>query len=377
MKEFPMVRSWRAAITGVIAVAVPLLALSLTPLTGIYAAMLTILFLPAALCITGLTGGLAPMLLGAASGIYAMHILAGQQGALLAAVYVLPIVAAFLLLIGYRVPFWKSCGWMIGVHVLALTGVYLLLQQMTGQSLYTAAGDAVMNALKEWELGDTMLYQFYSAGMLTLPEELSENALLQIGDAYMLSPAARADLLLSMRSFVQSGLATLLPSLIVTQSILGGVLCLLLSVRFGYLAAERRAFRSGDESAYAPGDAGKKPQLDFPTLGMPPLSLWHLPRGTGWKVGAALAAGYLLQGGSSAPMVIAGIILYSAATAIFTLQGAALINFMQKTRGIKRVWRIIVPILLMLLSVLSLIGIFDQIVNIRGLRKPREPKEDE
>lgn len=377
MKDFPLIRSGRTAFIGVLAVALPLLLLSLTPLTGVYAAMLVLLLLPAGLCIAGTTGGLAPMLLGAAAGIFSMFLLAGQQGALLASVYVLPILAVFILLFQFKIPFWKSCAAMIGVHVVALAGVYLLLQQMTGNNLYVAAGDTVMRALENWELGDTMLYQFYATGMITLPQEMEGSAVLESGAmGIILSPEARADLLLSVRSMVQSTLAALIPNLIVTQSILGGVLCLLLSIRFGYIAAERREFLKNP-----PADTeGETPALrkpDFPTLGMPPLSLWHIPRGMGWQVGAALIAGNFLQLSASAPLAIAGIILYGAATALFTLQGAAMINFTQKTRGVKRHWRIIVPILLMMFSVLSFIGIFDQIVNLRGLRKPREPKEDE
>lgn len=376
MKDFPFIRTGRGAIIGFIAISAPLLLLSLSPLTGIYAVALVLLLLPAGLGIVGLTGGLAPMLAGAAAGIFSMFLLAGQPGALLSAVYVLPILAAFVLLFQFRVPFWKSCACMIGVHVLSLAGVYLLLQQMTGNNLYTAAGDAVMTALENWEMGDTMLYQAYAMGMLALPDELSKDMLLQAGEGYMLAPAARADLLLSMRSMVQSTLAALIPSLIVTQSILGGVLCLLLPIRFGYIAAERRAFLANPPSEIE-GEKQEYRKPDFPTLGMPPLSLWHIPRGIGWQVFVALIAGNFLQASASAPMAIAGIILYGAASALFTLQGAALINFVQKTRGIKRIWRIIVPILLMMISVLSFIGIFDQIVNIRGLRMPREPKEEE
>lgn len=376
MKDFPLIRTGRGAIIGFIAIAAPLLLLSLSPLTGIYAVALVLLLLPAALGIVGLTGGLAPMLAGAAVGIFSMFLLVGRPGALLSAVYVLPILAAFVLLFQFRVPFWKSCACMIGVHVLSLAGVYLLLQQMTGNHLYTVAGDTVMTALENWEMGDTMLYQAYAMGLLSLPNELSKDMLLQAGDGYMLAPAARADLLLSMRSMVQSTLAALIPSLIVTQSILGGVLCLLLPIRFGYIAAERRAFLANSPSEIE-GEKQEYRKPDFPTLGMPPLSLWHIPRGIGWQVFVALIAGNFLQASASAPLAIAGIILYSAASALFTLQGAALINFVQKTRGVRRIWRIIVPILLMMVSVLSFIGIFDQIVNIRGLRMPREPKEEE
>ena len=379
MKDFPLYRSIRACVGGTLAIAAPLLFLSLSPLLGLYTVMGVLFLLPTALCTVGLVCGLVPMAVGAAAGLWAMFHLAGAPGLISAAVYVLPILAAFMIVVSLRVPFWKGCAAMIGVHVAALAGVYLFLQARAGGDLYHSAAAAAVTALENWEMGDSMLYQFYAMGLISLPENLSENMVLPVLGGYTLSAAAREDLLLSVRTLVQSALTSLVPNLIVSQSILGGVACLLLPLRFGFVAAERRAFlREGppEEAEEDAEDESKKPGLDFPDLGMPPLSQWHLPRGVGWQVGAALIAGYLLRGSGNASAAIAGIILHAAATSVFTIQGLALVNFMQKARGTRRFWRIALPIVLLLFSVLSLLGILDQIVNIRGLRKPREPKEE-
>ena len=109
---------------------------------------------------------------------------------------------------------------------------------------------------------------------------------------------------------------------------------------------------------------------------MPPLSMWFVPRGYGWQLGLMLVAGYVLGGSAASGAAIAGRILYAAANAVFTIQGLAVINFMQKARGVKLARRVIVPALLLLFSILPFLGIFDQVANIRGLRKPKEPKED-
>ena len=77
----------------------------------------------------------------------------------------------------------------------------------------------------------------------------------------------------------------------------------------------------------------------------------------------------------SPALAVAGMILYSAASAVFSLQGLALLNYIQHMRNRKRTWRIIVPLLLMMTRLLMILGVFDQLVNLRGLRKPREPKE--
>ncbi|MBQ9263073.1 MAG: DUF2232 domain-containing protein [Clostridia bacterium] len=374
MKDFPLYRSPKAAVVGTLLIALPVLLLSLSTLSGMYAAMLVVFLLPVAACTAGLVCGALPMALGTAAGLYAMYRLAGTPGLTLTAAYLIPIVACFVLMVAFRVPFQQSCPALIGVHVAAMAGCYLLLQRWTGGQLYTAAGRAVMNALEHWELGDTMLYQFYSMGLINLPDKMEGKALLPVLGGYVLSAEARQDLLLSLNALISNMLSLLIPNLIVSQSILGGVGCLLLPLRFGYIAAERRAFLS--ETADAETDENGKAKVDFPDLQMPKFETWHLPRGIGWQVGAALAVGYFLRSSGNSVAGIAGMILYSAAHAVFTIQGAALVNYMQKMRGTKRVWRIIVPVALMLFSVLVFLGIFDQISNVRGLRKPREPKEE-
>ena len=374
MKDFPLYRSGRSAIIGTLILAVPLLLLASTPLLGLYAVLIVLFLLPVALCMASLMCGLLPMVIGAAAGLISMHMLLGMNGLTLSALYLLPILLAFLLVILRRVPFWKGCAVMIGVHLATLAAVYAVLQQWTGGALYAAAGAAAAQALENWELGDTMLYQFYAMGLIGLPESLAEGALRPVAGGYTLSSAARADLLLSVRTLVETALTTLIPNIIVSQSILGGVLSLLLPLRFGFIAAEKRAFLSESDDQYMTDETGKK-KVAFPDLGMPPFSLWHVPRGIGWQVGAALILGYFLRVSATPALSVAGVILYSAASAVFIIQGAALINFTQKSRGTRRVWRVVVPVLLAAFSVLSLIGIFDQIVNIRGLRKPREPKE--
>lgn len=375
MKNFPMIRSSRAALVGTLAVSLPMLILSLSPLTGVYAVLFVLYLLPVALCTVGMVCGALPMLISAAAGLVSMHMLLGSSAVMLAAVYVLPIVAAFAAAVSLNLSFKRSAPLMIGVHIAALAAAYLLLQKLAGGDLYTAAGDAAASLLGHWELGDTMLYQLFAMGMITLPQEMQETMLVSKEEILVLSDAARTDMLLSVRMLVSAMLAGFIPSLIAGQSLLGGVGCLYLPIRFGYIAAEKRAFRNEKPDSYTVREDGKK-ILNFPTLGMPPLSLWFIPRGIGLQVGVAMVAGYLMQSSVSAALAVGGVILYTAASTVYMIQGMALINFMQKAKGVKRIWRIIVPGVLLGLSVLPYVGLFDQITNIRGLRKPREPKEE-
>lgn len=366
MKDFPPIRSLKSAVIGTLAVSIPLLALSSSPLTGVYTVMLVFFLLPTALCLTAAVCGMLPMAVNALAALFSLYRLAGSVGMMLGALYIVPLSAAFLLLIRFRVPFWKACGGMILTHLVTLAGALAILQGLTGGDVYQAAGDRVREWLENWELGDFMLYQFYEMGVIGLPESLTEQAVgMSLGDA--MSGAVRQDLLLSAQALVENTLRSVVAPAIIQQSVLGGVACLLVPIRFGCISAEIRSFRN-------PDGAEKE---SFPDLGMPALDKWHIPRGIGWKVGLAYVGGTLLSSlSSSVPPAMAGMILYSAAWAVFAVQGAALMNHMQKTKGTKRFWRVAVPILLLVLGILPYLGIFDQIVNIRGLRVPPESKED-
>ncbi|MBR0406412.1 MAG: DUF2232 domain-containing protein [Clostridia bacterium] len=371
------VRSVKAAVIGSLLVIVPYALLLpgrdiLGPLPAVYAVMLTAILLPTALCLITMVCGTAPMLVAVGAAMSVLYTLMGVTGFALSALYVLPILAAFLVIMRREVPFKKSCPIMICVHVAALAAVFAVCQRLTGGDLYNAAGNAVADFLKQWDMGDLLLYEFYSMGLIDLRESLRDNALQSSLYTFALSDAAREDMLLSVRTMITGQLQMLIPNLIVTQSIQGGVACLLLPLRFGYLAEEKRAFRREEPV----GTPGEKQAVDFPTLDMPPFQTWHLPRGIGWQVGAALVGGYVLRLSGTFALRIAGIMLYGAASSIFVIQGAAFINFMQKQRGTKRFWRVLVPLLLMTTPFLMFIGIFDQLNNVRGLRKPPEPKED-
>ncbi len=377
--QLPLIRSTKSFIAGSVLTALPFLFFLLPgqalmgPLPAIYAALIILFLLPAALCLTAMVCGTGAAAVGLAAAAVAVGVMMGAPGLTLAGVYVLPVLAAFFAVICLEVPFKKGCLILIGMHAVGLSLVYALAQRMAGGDLYTVAGTAAADYLENWEMGDTMLYSLYSMGLIDLSSDLADSALQRVLGGYRLSAAARADMLLSVRGLITTLFRQLVPNLLVSQSILGGVCCMVPPLRFGFLAEEKRAFLRDD----LPEDREAGPQkIRFPDLGMPPFSQWHLPRGIGWQVGVALAAGYFLRMSDNAVMNTAGALLYAGATSVFTIQGAATVNFVQKARGSRRLWRVVVPVLLHLVSLLTIIGIFDQISNFRRLRKPPEPKED-
>ncbi len=378
--QLPAVRSVKACVTGALLVSLPFLFFMLpgqrilAPLPALYASLLVLYLLPAALCLVTMVCGLAASAVGLMTAMACMASLTGSQGLMMAALYVIPVFAAFLILVQLEVPFWKSLLAMIAAHAGALTAVFLLARSIAGGDLYNGAGEAVASFLEKWDMGDLMLYQMYSMGLIGLKSDLADTVLLEVVGGYQLSAAARTDMLLSVRSLITDILRTMAPHLIVSQSITGGTACLLLSLRFGFLAEEKRAFLR-DDSVIEEAKRGTKQHVNFPDLGMPPFSQWHIPRGMGWQVGVALALGYLLRISETPALSTAGVLLYGAASSIFSIQGLAAVNYLQKKRGTRRFWRVLLPLLLMTTGIPVVVGVFDQINNFRGLRKPPEPKE--
>ena len=152
-KNLPLVRSVKACVVGALLVALPFLFFMLPgqrilgPLPALYASLLILYLLPAALCLVTAVCGLAAAVAGLAAAMACMASLTGTQGLLLSALYLVPVFAAFLIVLRFEIPFWKSLLTMIAVHAAALTAVFLLARSLAGGDLYTGAGNAVADFL--------------------------------------------------------------------------------------------------------------------------------------------------------------------------------------------------------------------------------------
>ena len=69
----------------------------LEPLPALYASLLALYLLPAALCLVTMVCGLAASAAGLAAAMACMGSLTGPRGLMMAALYVVPVFAAFLL----------------------------------------------------------------------------------------------------------------------------------------------------------------------------------------------------------------------------------------------------------------------------------------
>lgn len=360
----------RAAIT---ACAVCLGLLAFLCLGGLFPAVtLALLFLaagPACLMVAGLTAGFIPMGICLASMLAALAWRGGAYLTGFGALYLLPVMAVYVLCLLKRIPFWRTCGYLAGTLMASQLCVYLLLQSMTGGQIYAAAGGLAAQVVNGLSFRDEFLYSMVSMGFLSVPESLRATALEAVPGGYVFSQAVVDELLLQVRSYVWQILEGLTPSTLVSGSGLNALAGLSLGIHFGRRAAERRAYRRDE------------PLQDIPSLDMPPLREWHIPRPWGLRMGL-MAVGFLLtrvsEGGS---LYMLGAMMSQAFMLCFGVQGLAAMNFSQHRRGTGKGWRGFVVALTLLLRIMQIamvfVGIVDQISNTRGLRPPLRPHNEE
>ena len=159
----------------------------------------------------------------------------------------------------------------------------------------------------------------------------------------------------------------MLPSLLVSGSILYSVIGLGLGIFFGQRSRHRRAVRLNED------------EQDIPDLDMPPLSRWHIPRPWGLRIGI-LGLGYFLISMGNDTLQTVGALMWQVFATLFSLQGLAAIHHNQKAHGTGKFWRIALFVAAFTVSfmqtVLIIMGLMDQITNMRGLRPPLLPRDN-
>lgn len=347
--------------------------LALLSLGGLFPAVtLTLILLsvgPACLMIIGFTAGFLPMGLCLAAMLGAFFRCGGVRLTGFGAVYLVPVTVAFVLCLMKRVPFWRACGYLAGLLMAEQLCVYLLLQALTGNSLYLAAGGLAAQAVNEMSIRDDFLYSLASMGLLEVPERMRQGAVVAAPGGYTLSQEVVEELLLQVRSYVAQSLETLIPSTLVSGSGLNALLGLSLGVHWGTSAAQKRAFKRDE------------PLQVIPDMQMPPLRNWYIPRPWGLRLGL-LAVGFVLtrvSGGGSLYML--GAIMTQAFTLCFGVQGLAAFNYAQHKRGTGRTGRGLIIALALVLRFIQIalvvVGVADQLSNTRGLRPPLRPRDEE
>lgn len=330
-------------------------------------ATVTLMLMPVFLMMTGLIAGFLPMAACALMLLIAQLASGGTALLLYGTLYILPMLAVFTYGVYKRQPFWQVLLSVIGALFAAQILIFVLLQRATNFALYETAANAVASFVQDSPVRDNMLYLLCTSGLLGIPATMQDTALTVLEDgSFYFSQEAIAELINQVRSLITMQLQGLMPSLLVSGSVLNGVMGLGFGVHYGQRSRHRRAVRLDE------------PEQDIPDLNMPPLSKWHIPRPWGIRIGI-LGLGYLLiQFAMNETMLLIGALMWQVFAVCYSLQGLAAIHHTQKLRGTSRFWRVALIVAAMTLSfmqtVLIIFGIFDQITDPRGLRPPLAPR---
>jgi len=357
MRNLPWYRSGAPAIVFPSLFAL-LLGLCFTPFLSYSAMALYFLTIPC-VCACLFLGGRAPAYLCTLLALGMFFSLLGAQGLLAGAVYLLPAIAAVHLVFIKRIPFPRSVLLVIGVIVLSQLAVYVAVQWKYERDAYrTLAGFAAQAIRAEGEVGDFFLILMNAYGILPISGSFEGSVgLTAIGG---LTEAVREDLLATLQGYLVSYLTVFVPSMISGMSIYEGVLTVYAAARSEEAAQPKRhdLFQKEGEAL---------------SIRVPALRSWYLPKGWGWKIGV-FAVGFIMVRLNQATLQLLGQVLLEVFTAVYTLQGIALINDLQARRDRKKWVRVLIPALLLIFApaVLWILGCADQILDIRRLRQPKD-----
>ena len=329
----------------------------------------TLAVTPIYLMITAFVSGILPMLVCELATFITLGILGEFTMLTCGGVYLLPMTVAFLFCVLARERFVSA----VRMLVVALVGghfcLWAMLRYIFGMSLELALANRVIVAVYTHPYRDGILYNLLSNGLLEIPVQLQETAIVSTPEGLTFSVDALNELLLQIRDTVMRLVHAALPVMFLSGSVLTALTGLSLGIYYGQRAAQRRAFKRNEELQ------------QIPDLGMPPLRTWHLPRPWGLRVGV-LAVGYLLMRyGQNDVLYILGSLMWQTFTLCFGIQGLASINAHQHRRGTSRSWRVAVIaaslVFQFLQTALVIVGVVDQFSNVRGLRPPLRPRDEE
>ncbi len=335
-------------------------ALCLDPLTSVLAVVPLYYAAPVFLAFTFVYAGVLPgavCLILASAG---MSMLLGN--ALYGVIYYLPPLIVFLVMTAWRRPPhpWPAVALALAV-ALGQIIPYAMVQARFGGKAFQAFADAAARGIRGSELGDTLLYELNRRGLLELTIA-AENAVTVRDGLYVLSDAARDNLLSNLILMLEATLEAMVPAMLVGFSL--------------YMGALISAFPLGWGRRLNPRLEEERP---LPEALMTPFRNWFIPRGHGWRFALMGAAGYLLINFGAPAVNMLGNILLQVFTAVFTIQGLAMLNYRQLAKGRPVWWRVLLPLILIWLlgAYLWLFGLADQVTDIRSLRGPKDRPEND
>ncbi len=362
MNQVPWVRTRASAVVMILIFSLCML-LCMTPFM-VYGIMFLYFAAPCLMCLAWLLSGRAAADVCAVLSVAGFYLSGGTWAGLAGAVYLLPAHAAFRILTVKKASALKTGIVMAAVMMLSQMALYIAVQALNGGKAYDAAARAVTDWFeRDRELGDLMLIYLNSLDILPLSSSFEGQGMVSSG---VLTDAARENLLGTLHLTVVNALTAAVPAMTVEMSIYQGALAVLVPRRGAESYLRSRARRGDGEDVLCP----------LPGEDTPQLRLWHLPRGWGWRIGI-LGAGYALMYVPNDTAALLGQLLFYVFFAVYSIQGIALLNHIQCKRGGRRIWRIVVPLLILFIfqEALLLMGCADQVLDPRKLREDKDDQE--
>ncbi len=398
MRGLPMIRSLKAAVLLSVLMLLPVFAFTSEPLFAVYGIAMSAMVAPALLSMTALWGGLLPAIVGWVSAVLLAWIPFGPGAGMLMALYLLPGTAAFLVCVQKRMYFFRTALIMMAGQLAGGFAVLLILNRRADGMLAQKLAEQFGQLITDSGMQDQWLMTMLQSGLAQLDPSLYNQARGLFGG---LSELGREELKLSLQANMTDILSQM-PAMLVGSSIWHSLAGLGLGIYFGRRAVirdivdrrrrelmqkvlEQRRIQLEQGEVPDPVRLESREQLiselsgecegaqgDFPTLQMPPFSLWHLPRKIG-LMAALPGLGYLVALYAASPQAqLVGRMLGSIFTALYTIQGIATVDYVLGRAGRRLSVRCALLTVgsLLLSRVFLFIGIGDQLFNLRRLRPP-------
>lgn len=304
-----------------------------------------LILFPFLLILVSAQGGILTALLSVLLMLLAAVKVYGTSGLWLA-LYLLPMSVAFLVCLEIRLPFFKTAGAVLPSLILSMIALFLIFQRKAGGDLYGALAQSAIDGLENFPARDNLLYTFWKGGLLSHGQEAGAQVFADAGSGWTFTPEVVQEFYKQIQVRISALAASLMPGMLTTYSISLSTLGLGFAVHLG---SKRNA---------------------CPDLGMPPFSLWHIPRPVGKKLWF-LAAGYLLALLSQSLLLrMAGQMMYNVFFALYAVQGLSVLDYRFKARGMRAGLRLLLlaAIFALLPPLAMMFGLFDQAMDSRRLR---------
>ncbi len=261
----------------------------------------------------------------------------GTWGALIGAILMIPVVAVSAAALEREQPFWQSVA-AGGVTLFASMGAAIgIIAMITGSDVVTAITGMVRQGMNlSGSMGDSLLSMMVQMGLMTLPEGMTQEALLD--------PAVREELVSTLLMMTDSVMRLEMPMQMATGAVTAGLL---------------------GQATLRKGVNARGAKVEYPSL-----SSWRVPKGWGRILGGTLIVLYVLAQMIPQSMSTMFYVFSGVFDKIFALQGIAAVCYLIRDKGKPAFLQALVFVLgyFVLGSFAMVLGIADQAMDFTHRR---------